>query len=407
VLASSRGLVDHLLLAALLVAALPGCGSNAPEKTGQKTPSTIKEPLNPTEKFLPGLTIQSDPVSEPIDGHSVTQYVLTNDNGVSVSLINYGAVVTSIRTPDRDGNTGEITLGFHNLTQYADNPPYFGALCGRYAGRIARGEFDIDGTTYRLPTNDGDHHLHGGVKGFNKRLWNAETETTDDAARVRFTYVSGDGEEGYPGRLVTTVVYSLNNSNELKIEYTAQTDKPTHVNLTNHCYWNLAGGGDILNHELMLNCDHVLPVTDELIPTGDIRSVTDTPWDFTSPKTIGSRIDHPQLGARDAPHRGYDHCFVVRKGLPVGKTGLPLIAHVYEPQTGRVLKVYSDQPGVQFYTGNFLDGSPANGGFNQHEGFCLECQHFPDAPHHDNFPSTLLQPGQVYRQETIYKFSTQ
>ena len=343
------------------------------------------------------MDVQTEPVSlGGIDG--VTQYFLSNEQGMTVTVLNYGAIITSVVVPDKNGKTTNVTLGFSELPEYLTNAPYFGSLCGRYANRIAGGKFKLDGREYVLAVNNPPNHLHGGVKGFNHVLWQGrviarEESTGNDAVGVELTYRSPDGEEGYPGNLAVTVRYTLTNANELKIHYTAQTDKPTPINLTSHCYWNLAGSGSILPHELTLHGGKFLPVDDTQIPTGKQQPVAGTPMDFSMSATIGSRIDQVP--------GGYDHCYVVDGW----DKSLRTVAIVREPKSGRVMEVLTTEPGVQFYTGNFLDGTADSGGFKKHDGFCLECQHFPDSPNHPEFPTTILKPGNVYEQTTIYRFS--
>lgn len=327
------------------------------------------------------------------DVEGVERFVLTNDNGMSVTVINYGAIVTSIVVPDRDGAFGRATLGFEDYEGYSKNPPYFGAICGRFSNRIAKGKFTVDATEYTLATNNGPNHLHGGDKGFDKSVWKGLAFGAEDAVGVELTHRSPDGDEGYPGNLDVTVVYTLTNVNELRIEYTARSDRPTPVNLTHHTYWNLVGEGDVLGHELILDCDRYLPVDDTLIPTGELAPVDGTPMDFTQPHTIGSRI-------AEVPG-GYDHCYAV-----AGYDGsLRRAAWVREPRSGRIMEVFTTEPGVQLYTGNFLDGTEDSGGYGKNHGFCLECQHFPDSPNQPDFPSTILLPGETYRQTTVYRFS--
>ncbi len=339
------------------------------------------------------------------DGQQVDLYTLKNANGMRVSVMNYGATVVNLEVPDRDGNIADVALGFDTLEEYfATNNPYFGAVVGRYGNRIGKGKFTLDGVDYTLATNDGENHLHGGVKGFDKVVWDAETVQTPMGPGVKLTYVSKDGEEGYPGNLTATVTYILTDKNELRIEYAAETDKATVLNLTNHTYFNLAGQGegDILDHELMINADRYTAVDDELIPTGELPSVKGTPMDFTTATKIGARSE--QVGGGPNP-TGYDHNYVLNSGG--GR--MALAATVYEPTTGRFMEVFTDQPGVQFYSGNFLDGSVTGKGgkvYEKHYGFCLETQHFPDSPNHPDFPSVVLRPGEKYSTATVYKFST-
>jgi aldose 1-epimerase len=330
-------------------------------------------------------------------GQRVDLYTCVNAQGLVMKIMNYGAIVVELRTPDRHGKLENITLGFPTLDGYLGKHPYFGATVGRYANRIALGKFTLDGTSYSLAQNNGPNHLHGGIVGFSHALWDAEPVQTQDRVGVRFTYTSPDGEEGYPGTVTATVVYTLTNENELRIEYTATTDKATPINLTNHAYWNLAGAGQgtILDHELMLAADTYLPVDATLIPTGELASVAGTPFDFTSPQRIGARIGQV---TGDPP--GYDHCFVLR-----GQKGaLELAARVRHAGSGRTMEVFTTQPGVQFYTGNFLDSGPAGGGYSRHAGFCLETQHYPDSPNRPEFPSVVLRPGATYHEITVHKF---
>jgi aldose 1-epimerase len=345
--------------------------------------------------------VQKIPFGKTSDGTAVDLYVLTNGHGVTAKVMTYGAILTELHVPDRDGKLEDVALGFNNLEGYLAGHPYFGATVGRVANRIARGRFTLDGKEYRLAVNNGPNALHGGRKGFDKVVWQAEAVEGSGAPAVRLRYRSPDGEEGYPGNLDVVVTYSLTDDDAVRIDYEARTDKPTPVNLTNHSYFNLAGprAADILGHELMLAADHYTPANDTLIPTGEIKPVRGTPLDFTTPTTIGARID--QLKGDPV---GYDHNFVLRGG---GKSPA-LAARVHEPKTGRVLEMSTTEPGVQFYTGNFLDGTlKGKGGtvYRKHAGFCLEAQHFPDSVNHPEFPSTILRPGQTYTQTTVYKFS--
>jgi aldose 1-epimerase len=322
-------------------------------------------------------------------GAPVERFTLTNARGVIARITNYGATLTELHVPDRAGRPGDVVLGFDNLEQYLRGHPYFGATVGRVANRIARGRFTLDGRTYTLSRNEGPHHLHGGFQGFDKVVWRAEP-LAGPVAAVRMTHVSPDGDEGYPGRLALTVVMTLTDANELAIDYTATTDETTPVNLTNHTYFNLAGEGDVLGHELMLATESYTPTDETLIPTGEIAPVRGTPLDFTRPRPIG---------------RGYDHNFAIARTAP----GLALAADVFEPRTGRALEVTTTQPGVQLYTANHLDGTlggKGGVGYRRHAGFCLETQHFPDSVNQPGFPSTILRPGETYRQTTIYRFTT-
>jgi aldose 1-epimerase len=339
------------------------------------------------------------------DGRPITLYTLTNSHGLEVRTMNYGAIILSMRVPDRKGQLADIVLGHDTLEGYIPNPPYIGALVGRYANRIANGTFILDGKTYSLPKNDGPNTLHGGIKRtFDKVVWDGEA-LKGGKASVTFTYLSKDGEEGFPGNVKVKVAYTLNDENELVIDYEASTDKATPINLSQHSYFNLAGEGtsDILSHELMLNADRFTPVDKNLIPTGELRAVKGTPLDFTTPTKVGARIDdnYDQL----VLGHGYDHNFVInRRG-----NGMTLAARVYEPTSGRVLEVSTTQPAVQFYTGNFLDGTVTGKQghvYKRRYGFCLETQHFPDSPNHPDFPSTILKPGESFRSKTVFKFST-
>jgi len=330
------------------------------------------------------------------EGHPVDLYTLTNAHGLVAKIINYGTIITELHVPDRAGQLADVVLGFDNLDSYLKGHPYFGCTAGRVANRVANGQFTLDGQTYKLAANNGPNHLHGGLKGLDKALWSAEPLA---GTSVKFTHTSPDGDEGYPGSLAITVVMTLTDANELTIDYTATTDKTTPINLTNHSYFNLAGGGDILGHELMLSAEAFTPVDATLIPTGEIKPVKGTPLDFTMPMPIGDRFD--QLAGEP---RGYDHNFVVNRA---GK-GLALAARVYEPKTGRVMEVFTTEPGVQLYTGNFLDGTLTGKRgvvYDRHAGFCLETQHYPDSVNHPNFPSTILRPGHTYHQTTVHKFS--
>jgi aldose 1-epimerase len=344
------------------------------------------------------MDIRKEPFGKTKDGIAVELYTLTNGNGMTVKISNYGGIVTSIVTLDKEGKPGDVVLGFDNLENYLNPHPYLGALIGRYGNRIAKGRFTLEGKSYTLATNNGPNHLHGGLKGFDKVIWEAEEVRTDNGVGLRLTYTSPDGEEGYPGNLTAIVTYTLTDDNGLRIDYDARTDQTTHVNLTNHSYFNLAAGNaeNALNHEIAIFADRYTQVDDTLIPTGELPEVKGTPMDFTQAMAIGARID--QVAG------GYDHNYVLNNE----DESLALAATVYEPTSGRYLEVYTTQPGVQFYSGNFLDGSLTGKGekaYVKHYGFCLETQHFPDSPNQPHFPSTLLEPGQIYYHTTIYRFS--
>jgi aldose 1-epimerase len=324
------------------------------------------------------------------DGIEVYLYTLTNDLGLEVAIITYGGAISSLKVPDRNGTLGDVVLGFDTLEQYVSNPRYFGALVGRYANRIAGGKFSLNGVEYQLGKNNGGNHLHGGFRGFNKRVWTASEEVKGGSAVLHLSYFSADGEENYPGNLNAYVDYTLCD-NELIIEYRATTDYDTIVNLTNHSYFNLKGEGTILEHELMLQADSFTPVDEDLIPTGEIRSVEGTMKDFRKSRPIDSG--------------GYDHNFVLNDW----NGSLRSVARLYEPTTGRVMEILTTQPGIQFYSGNFLDGSyTGKYGFvyEKYAGLCLEPQHFPDSPNHPNFPSTVLRPGEDYNETTVLQFKS-
>lgn len=344
-------------------------------------------------------------VQEPFgllpSGHTITRFTLTNEQGVEVQLMNYGGIIISLRTPDRSGQLDDIVLGFDTLQEYVDHNPFFGCLAGRYANRIANGHFELDGVAYQLATNNGPNHLHGGIKGFDKIVWEAEAIKGTDELAVRLHYVSPDGEENYPGTLAATVTYTLNNQNQLRINYRATTDKATILNLTNHTYFNLAGGGSILDHVMLIDADRFTPVSAALIPTGELPTVTGTPFDFRTPTKIGARIDHEheqlQFGG------GYDHNWVLNQSALDGKPAIT----VTEQTSGRQLTVHTTQPGVQFYTGNMMPDTLAGKGgtsYTKRTGFCLETQHFPDSPNQPTFPTTVLRPGEQFDETTVFTF---
>ncbi len=375
----------------LCTVSLAGCNS----RTATPDSSTTVDPGKQI-----AMRIETSDFGQTADGQAVTMYTCTNANGMVLKMIDYGAIVVSLEVPDRDGNLANVNQGFDSLDGYLPRHPYFGATVGRYCNRIANGKFTLDGQEYTLATNNAPNHLHGGEKGFDKALWKAEELAGDEGVGVKFTYTSADGEEGYPGNLSTTVVYTLTNSNELRIEYTATTDKATPINLTNHNYWNLAGAGSgtIKEHELTIHADKYLAVDSGLIPTGELVDVADSPLDFRTAHKIGERI--METGLEPV---GYDHCYALRSQ----DGSLALAARVKDPSSGRVMEIYTTQPGIQLYSGNFLDGSESAGGFQQHQAFCLETQHYPDSPNQPDFPTTILKPGETYSQTTVHKFLTE
>ncbi len=386
---------NPILFLLLTIACLAfACRPNSNQKAEAKTEAATSSGLSISKEFY-----------GPTDQGPGVLYTLKNKNDVTVEITNYGGIIVSIIVPDKNGKLEDVVLGFDSLPPNTGSHPYFGALIGRYGNRIAGGKFTIDDQTYALATNNGPNHLHGGVKGFDKILWNSAEVEKDDVVGVRLTLKSKDREEGYPGNLDVTVLYTLNNADELQIDYVASTDKKTHCNLTNHTYFNLTGNAksDVSGHEVMIKANQYTPVDATLIPTGQLADVTGTPFDFTKPMAVGARInaDHQQIEYGG----GYDHNFVLaRKG-----DGLELAATVYEPTSGRFLEVFTEEPGVQFYTGNFLDGSLTgkNGRvYYKRYGFCLETQHFPNSPNEPDFPSTLLEPGERYETSTMYRFST-
>lgn len=369
-----------LILPVILIMFIAGCMQETKEKETKREPMKITK-----EKF------------GRVDTMDVYLYTMTNDNGMTVKITNYGGIVTSILVPDKDGNTADVVLGFDELQPYLDGHPYFGSIVGRYGNRIAKGKFSIDDVEYTLATNNGPNHLHGGIKGFDKQVWNVKEKSFPDTASLRLQYTSPDGEEGYPGNLRVMVIYSLTNDNELIIEYKATTDKATPLNLTHHSYFNLGGTQqDALDHVLTIAAHKYVAVDENLIPTGELPDVQGTPMDFSSSHSIGERIADVD--------GGYDHTYVL---FDTGK--MNKAADVYHPGSGRAMEVFTSEPGIQFYSGNFLDGSLTGKNgiiYNQHHGFCLETQHFPDSPNQPDFPSTLLRPGEEYSYTTIYKFLT-
>ena len=347
-------------------------------------------------------------------GEAVSLYTLKNAHGMEGKVLDYGGIIVSLRVPDRNGRLDDVVLGFDSLGDYERGSPYFGAIIGRYGNRIARGRFTLDGRTYTLATNNGPNHLHGGVRGFDKVIWSVTPFQRSDSVGLVMNYTSPDGEEGYPGTLRATVTYTLTDKNEFIFDYQATTDRPTPVNLTQHSYFNLAGDGkgDILGHVVTLNADRFTPVDSTLIPTGEVKSVAGTPFDFRTSTAIGARIDRNDEQLRYG--RGYDHNFVLNKGGRGGKGGIEgdvtLAAHVYEPTTGRVMEISTTEPGLQFYSGNFLDSTLRGKQgvvYGRRSGFAMETQHFPDSPNKPAFPSTILRPGEEYRSRTIYRFGVQ
>jgi aldose 1-epimerase len=396
---SCRGHV--LSLAAMLAGALvAACGPTderarpqaaTPARTTEEAPVTTEQRLEPRH------------YGTLADGTEVTIVTLVNANGMEVDVISYGGIITRLTAPDKEGNMGDVVLGLDTLDEYVESNPYFGALIGRYGNRIAGGEFTLLGTTYQLDTNDGDNHLHGGLMGFDRKNWGMRPFGTETGRGVILTLTSPDGDQGYPGTLEVEVTYLLTDDDELDIRFSAATDLPTIVNLTGHSYFNLAGAGDILGHQLMIPADEFTPVGPGLIPTGELRAVEGTPFDFRQPKAIGRDI-----GIEDGQLTlglGYDHNFVLKDDAD---DELILAARVTEPTTGRVLEVHSIEPGVQFYSGNFLDGTLEGKGtvYEYRSGLCLEPQHFPDSPNQPGFPSTTLMPGETYATRIVYRFST-
>jgi aldose 1-epimerase len=389
----------HLIRSLLGVCALsttlafaPGCGSQA-DKTAD----------------FSGNGIMITPFGHTKEGQDVKLYTLKNTNGVVAKITNYGGILTELHVPDKSGKNADVVLGYKTVDEYIKASPYFGALIGRYGNRIAKGKFTLDGKEYTLATNNGPNHLHGGKVGFDKKVWNVEAAEHhgDTGPMLKLSYSSADGEEGYPGKLDVVVTYTLTNDNALRIDYEAKTDKPTVLNLTNHSYFNLAGEGapgDVLGHEMTINADHYLPVDATSIPTGEIAPVKGTPFDFTTPHTIGERIEQTP----GKPY-GYDHNYILKGREKDTDHKLELAARVYEPNSGRVMECWTTEPGVQLYTGNYLDGSNVGKSgkpYKIRNAFCLETQHWPDSPNQPKFPSTTLRPGETFKSTTIYKFPT-
>ncbi len=347
--------------------------------------------------------ISADMFGTAPDGKAVEIYTLRNPGGVEARICTYGGIVVSLKAPDRNGRLEDVVLGYDNLAAYVKRNPYFGSLVGRFANRIAKARFTLDGKTYTLAANNGANSLHGGLKGFDKVVWDGHGMVSEEGPRLELTYFSKDGEEGFPGNMYVKAVYTLTKDNGLRLDYTATTDKPTIINLSQHSYFNLAGGGDVLNHEVYINADRFLPVDNAQIPTGELRSVQGTPFDFRQPHKIGERIHDadPQLQIG----KGYDHNWIINKET----NALVLAARVTEPKSGRILEVLTTEPGLQFYSGNNLNGSITGKdgrAYNLYGAFCLEPQHFPDSPNHPDFPSTVLKPGHAFHSTIIYRFAT-
>ena len=360
--------------------------------------------LSPLAVAVAQPAITATSFGKTADGQNVQIYTLRNRHGMEARITNYGGIVVSLTAPGGDGKFEDVVLGYNDLDSYMNPPfPYFGAIIGRYGNRIAKGRFTLNGVEYKLAVNNGENHLHGGLKGFDKVIWGAQQRNTAAGPALLLNYVSKDGEEGYPGNLRVTVTYTLTNNNELKIQYTASTDKDTVINLTHHSYFNLAGegNGDILDHYVMLKAQRFVPTDAGSIPTGQLKNVAGTPFDFRRRETIGHRIDQDDQQLKFG--NGYDHTWVID-----GRAGvLRMAASVYEATSGRIMEVWTTEPGVQFYTGNFLDGSrPGKSGkpYPRRSGFCLETQHYPDSPNRPNFPTTTLRKGATYRSTTVYRF---
>ncbi|MDG2397535.1 MAG: galactose mutarotase [Flavobacteriaceae bacterium] len=365
--------------------------------------NTVKKNQTKPEE-MKAITISKSDYGKTPDGISVEQYILKNKKGMKIAIITYGGIITSWTAPDKNGMYQDIVLGYNSLDEYIKSTPYFGAIIGRYGNRIANGKFTLEGIEYTLAQNNGPNNLHGGIKGFDKVVWNAEEVISDTIIGLKLTYHSKDKEEGFPGNLETVVTYTLTEDNTLEVLYEATTDKKTIINLTQHSYFNLSGDFNktILNHEITIDADTYIPVDETLIPTGELAPVAGTPFDFRKPKTMALEInaDNDQLKKGG----GYDHCWVLNDQ----DEGMRLNATAYHPESGRVLEVFSNEPGIQLYSGNFLDGTlpSKNGGtYAYRSGFCLETQHYPDSPNQNNFPSVVLSPGEKYSSKTSFKFS--
>jgi len=389
-------------LVSVLLIAFVGLNIRCKESTTEPNAEPTKE-SEPMKELK--LDIEKSEFGKTQDGTSVDQYVLKNANGVELKVITYGGRITSLKVPNKDGMFENVILGFDNIKDYEKDNPFFGALIGRFGNRIAQGKFTLDGEEYELATNDGSNHLHGGVDGFDRVVWNAEPIEGSEDSKLKLTYLSKDGEEGYPGNLNVTVVYTLTNDNTLDVSYEATTDKSTVINLTQHAYFNLTGdfSQSILDHKVEINADTFLPVDETLIPTAEIKDVEGTPFDFTAAKKIGKDInaENEQL----ARGRGFDHCWILN-----GDSGdMRFAASAYDSNSGRFMEIFTEEPAIQFYTGNFLDGTlpmPQGGTYAHRTGFCLETQHYPNSPNEKSFPSTVLNLGETYKTKTSFKFST-
>ena len=362
-----------------------------------------KNPKNDTKMRKNKVSITKSFYGKTKDNKKVDLYSFKNENGMQVDIINYGGIITSLKVPDKNGETENIVLGYSKLKDYINENPYFGSIIGRYGNRIAKGKFNLNGNQYTLATNNDENHLHGGNIGFDKVIWEAETKINSNSSSLILKYLSRDMEEGYPGNLYTTVTYKITNDNSVEIKYEAQTDKTTVINLTQHSYFNLSGdfNQSILNHKVKINADQFLPVNKSLIPTGNKLNVSMTPFDFRNYKEIKKDINADDLQLNYG--NGYDHCWVLNDY----KNGYRLVASAFHEESGRLMEVYSDQPGLQFYTGNFLDGSlpqKEEGFYNFRSGFCMETQHFPNSPNQPDFPSVTLNPNEKYNSKTTYKF---
>lgn len=362
--------------------------SYAPKNIETKELKEIKVKL---ERFDFGQTATGTPVE---------RFVVENNHGYSMSLISYGAIMQAFHMPGRDGTVANVNLGTDSIEAYEKCVAYFGATVGRFCNRIGKGQFELDGTQYKLAVNNPPNSLHGGIVGFSHAVWNCETIEESDRAGIRFSHTSPDGDEGYPGEMKVVAEYVLTDANELLIEFRAETNKPTVVNLTNHNYWNLAGGGKVLDHQLQIHADHVLDVDDTLIPTGQFQPVENSPLDFRQTHSIGAQIDE----LKKTPANGYDHCYVVRRE-PNQERTLTSAALISDPASGRTMEVLTTQPGIQLYTGNWMSGDEGSCGFGENEAFCLETQHYPDAPNVSSFPTTRLNPGETFRETTVHRFS--